>query len=367
MTARPESDRVRRWEPDPAVPAGALPVFGELHAAARRRAAASLFFPLPFVIGGIGLFFAGKGVAAPLFLVVFFGVALVAAIAILTTLRRAVPFLGARFEPVDCPPHGVVLAGREVGVRLPDGRWLRARMPAPLRVQLAGERRLWLLRVGERAMITLPGSGVLGAARITDGPLPGARVLPIGSREPTSPRLDPVLTAYRRYLARLCWYPAVVYGVVAVLAGWAAADLPQERALHTASSGAVFIAAFIGVLALIVVVRAVRLRAPLAADTWTELAVVLDRPVSINGRGLVRLQGRAVLPDGRMVGFRMRNVPVAFGLATATTGQLWIAGVPRPGKSGTAGIPGHAVMGAVRLTGAGRNTAALPGPHHQRR
>ncbi|WIX77003.1 hypothetical protein QRX50_37165 [Amycolatopsis carbonis] len=193
----------------------------------------------------------------------------------------------------------------------------------------------------------MPGSGVLGAARITDGPLPGARVLPVGSREPTSPRLDPVLTAYRRYVARLCWYPAAVYGV---LAGWASADLPDERALQTARSGAVFIAAFVGVLALILVVRVFRLRAPLAADTWTELAVVLDRTVSINGRGLVRLHGRAILPDGGTVRFRMRNVTVAFGLATATTGQLWIAGVPRAGKSATAGIPGHAIMGTVRLT-----------------
>ncbi|MET7996810.1 hypothetical protein ABZU76_38630 [Amycolatopsis sp. NPDC005232] len=350
MTVRPESDRVRLWEPDPAVPAGALPVFGELHAGARRRAATSLFFPLPFVVGGIALFFAGEGVVAPLFLVVFFGVVLVVAIAVLTALRRAVPFLGARFEPVDCAPDGVIVAGGEVGVRLPDGRWLRTRMPAPLRVQLAGERRLWLLRVGERAMTTLPGSGALGAARITDGPLPGGLVLPIGSREPTSPRLDPVLTAYRRYLARVCWYAAAVYGIVAVLAGWAAADLPGDQALQTARSGAVFLAAFVGVVALIVMVRAYRFRSPLAADTWTELAVVLDRPVRINGRGLVRLQGRAVLPDGRMIGFRMRNVAVGFGLATATTGQLWIAGVPRPGKSATAGIPGHAVMGTVRLT-----------------
>jgi hypothetical protein len=35
-----------------------------------------------------------------------------------------------------------------------------------------------------------------------------------------------------------------------------------------------------------------------------------------------RIQGQAVLPDGRTVGFRMRNVTVAFSLATATTGQL---------------------------------------------
>ncbi|QRP50422.1 hypothetical protein [Amycolatopsis sp. FDAARGOS 1241] len=350
MTVRPESDRVRVWEPDPRVPAGALPVFGELHAAARRRAGASLVFPLPFVAGGTALFFGDVGVAAPLFLVVFFGVVLVVAIAILTTLRRMVPFLRVRFEPVDCAPDGVVAAGREVGVRLPDGRWLRTRMPAPLQVQLAGERRLWLLRLGARAMVTLPGSGVLGAARIVDGPVPGAPVVPVGSREPASPRLDPVLTAYRRHAARLCWYGAAVYGVVAVLAGWTAADLPGDRTLQAARGGAVFLAAFLGFFVLVVVVRAVRLRAPLAAGTWTELAVVLDRPIRINGRGLVRLQGRAVLPDGSTVRFRMRNGAVAFGLATATTGQLWIAGVPRSGKSATAGIPGHAVMGSVRFT-----------------
>ncbi|MFI5615708.1 hypothetical protein [Amycolatopsis sp. NPDC051903] len=350
MTVRPESDRVRLWEPDPAVPAGALPVFGELHAVARRRAAASLVLPLPFVVGGTALFFAGVGVVAPLFLVVFFGVVLVAALAVLAALRRAVPLLGARFEPVNCASDGVVVAGREVGVGLPDGRWLRTRLPAPLRVQLAGERRLWLLRAGDRVMVTLPGAGVLLAARITDGPPPGALVLPVGSREPTSPRLDPVLTAYRRYAARVCWYAAAVYGVVAALAGWTAADLPADRALQAARNGAVFLAVFIGVVALGVLVRGFRLSAPLAADTWTELPVVLDRPIRINGRGLVRLRGRALLPDGRTVGFRMRNAVVAFGLATATTGQLWIAGVPRPGKVATAGIPGHAVMGTVRFT-----------------
>ncbi|NBH11295.1 hypothetical protein [Amycolatopsis sp. SID8362] len=343
------SDRVRLWEPDPAVPAGALPVFGELHAAARRRAAAHLVLPLPFVIGGTALLFGRFGIAAPLFLVVFFGVLLLTTVAILTTLRKAVPFLRARFEPVVPAPDGLVVAGRRVGVRLPDGRWLHARMPAPLRVQLAGERRLWLLRLGDRAMVTLPGTGVLGTATITDHPLPDARPLPAESRVPAPPRHDPVLTAYRRHVGNLMWYSAAVYGVTAALAAWASADLPDERALAAAKGGAVFLAVFIGLFALIVVGRAIQFRSPVPADSWTELSVVVDRPISINRYGLVRIEGRALLPDGRTVGFRMRNVAVAFALATATTGQLWIAGAPRPGKSAIAGIPGHAVMGTARL------------------
>ncbi|RSD11786.1 hypothetical protein [Amycolatopsis eburnea] len=347
MNVSRQSDRVRLWEPDPALPAGALPVFGELHAAARRRAAAHVVLPLPFVVGGVALLFGRFGIAAPLFLVVFFGVLLFTTVAVLTTLRRAVPFLRARFEPV--VPDELLVAGRRVGVRLPDGRWLHAKLPAPLRVQLAGERRLWLLRLGDRAMVMLPGTGVLGAARIADHPLPGARPLPAESRVPTPPRHDPVLTAYRRHIAHLMWYSAAVYGVTAALAAWAAADLPDERALVAAKGGAVFLAGFIGLFALVVAGRAIQFRAPVPAGSWTELTVVVDRPIGINRYGLVRIQGRAVLPDGRTIGFRMRNVAVAFALATTGTGQLWIAGAPRPGKFAIAGIPGHAVMGMARL------------------
>jgi hypothetical protein len=88
---------------------------------------------------------------------------------------------------------------------------------------------------------------------------------------------------------------------------------------------------------------------PLPADDWTELRAVLAGPVQVVGGMFARLDGRAMLADGREVAFRMPKVDVSLAANVAATGQLWIAGQPRLGKTLKAGVPGYPLLGRVRL------------------
>ncbi|MDT8910327.1 hypothetical protein [Amycolatopsis sp. PS_44_ISF1] len=97
-----------------------------------------------------------------------------------------------------------------------------------------------------------------------------------------------------------------------------------------------------------IVGSAILLRRPSAHGTWTELEVVLDGPVHVRG-AKARFRGRTALPDGRAVEVRGRRVTLAVAANVAATGQLWLAGPPRPGKPTAVGLPGHAVYGSVRL------------------
>ncbi|WP_328605649.1 hypothetical protein OG943_37500 [Amycolatopsis sp. NBC_00345] len=347
MTVRPESERVHAWEPDPAVPAGALPLFGEFMVKVRRRAVGETVFAALLTLGGVALFFGDVGIVTPIFVVVIFGAYLALGVYNLVVSLWMKPLLKARFELVECTPDAAFAAGSTIGVRLPDGRWLRTKLPEGMRLQLFGQRRLWLLRLGDRAVVTVPGVLLVRSGRIQDEPIPDAQPLPVASVEPTSPRLDPVLAAHRRDAARLMAWFAVAILVVFVWAAWSGVGFALDTPLAAIPAGVVLIG--LALAALPIVGSIILMRRPLPHDTWTELRVVLDGPIQVSGRGVARFRGHTTLPDGRPIAFRGPRVPLSVVVNVAATGQLWTAGLPRPGKGAVAGVPGHAVYGVVRF------------------
>jgi hypothetical protein len=337
----PFPERVRAFELDPAMPSGALPIFGEYLDRLGRNTANRRLVAGFFVVFGIAQFFAGAGVALAI------GTFALAGSIEAWWLHRAyvrVPETRLKreaFRQVDITADGLVAAGRTVGVRLPDGRWLRVRLDEAHRLLVAGHRRVWLLGRGPKVFVGFSGVVRVRRARIHETPPPGAVRVP----EPAgsgSPRLDPVLTAHRRQLARDLRVTAAFLLVLAGFAGWVGLDFPAVGwAAWTFAAGAL-------PAALAAALRSVAHNRPLAADHWTELRAVLDGPVRMNRHGSARLSGLTMLADGTVVGFRLTKADPSMAANIAATGRLWIAGVPKPGAAKT-GVPGYPVLGTVWL------------------
>jgi len=345
----PVPERVRAFEFDPAMPSGALPIFGEYLDRIGRSITNQRLAGWPFVLLGVSQFFTGTGIAIPVFLIALFG------FFELSRLHRGrvwVPekrLKRERFRRVDVAADGLVAAGRIVGVRLPDGRWLRIRLGEAFRLLLAGDRRVWLLGSGPKVFVGFPGVVRVRRARIHDAPPAGAVTL-----QPTawsaSPSLDPVLTAHRRSMARELWTGAGFLLIVAGLSAWVRLDFPAGDRL---TGFVVVVFTGFAVVALLAaaaaVTRSLGYRRPLAADHWTELRAVPDGPVRMGRQGSARLSGLAMLADGSIVGFRMHQADPSMAANIAATGRLWIAGVPRPGHPAKTGVPGYPVLGTVWL------------------
>ncbi|MEV6640941.1 hypothetical protein [Amycolatopsis sp. NPDC051371] len=337
----PVPERVPAFELDPAMPSGALPIFGEYLDRIGRTAANGRLLTWALPVIGIAQFFTGAGVALSLATI-----ALAAAV-VTWWLYRAhlwVPETRLKREPfrqVDIATDGLVAAGRTVGVRLPDGRWLRVRLDEAYRLLLAGHRRVWLLGRGPKVFVGFSGVVRVHRARIFDAPPAGAVAVPSVAVS-GSPRRDPVLAAHRRRLARELRATAAFLLVLAAFAVWVRVDFPATRwaALTVAA------AALLG--ALVAATRAFIHGRPLPADHWTELRAVLDGPVRMGRRGAARLSGLTMLADGTVVGFRLHKADPSMAANIAATGRLWIAGVPRPGAAKT-GVPGYPVLGTVWL------------------
>lgn len=337
----PVPERVPAFELDPAMPSGALPIFGEYFDRIGRNAANQRLLSWFFLVFGVAQFFTGAGVVLPV------GILALVGSAEAWWLYRAyvwVPDTRLKREPfrqVDIAVDGLVANGRAVGVRLPDGRWLRVRLDEAYRLLLAGHRRVWLLGRGPKVFVGFSGLVRIRRARIFDAPPSGAVVVPppAGSG---SPRLDPVLAAHRRRIAREL---RAMTGFLLVLAGfamWVRFDFPVAKwAALVCATGAL-----LG--ALVSAARSFAHSRPLPADHWTELRAVLDGPVRMGRRGAARLSGLTMLADGTVVGFRLPKADPSMAANIAATGRLWIAGVPRPGAAKT-GVPGYPVLGTVWL------------------
>ncbi|WP_410667255.1 hypothetical protein [Amycolatopsis sp. cmx-4-68] len=349
MQIVPVPGRVPAFELDPAMPSGALPIFGEYLDRIGRNAANQRLTPWPFVLLGVSQFFTGTGIALPVFLVVMFGFFGVYAI---YQERARVPESRLKREPfrrVDIAPDGLVAAGRTVGVRLPDGRWVRLRLGESFRLLLAGDRRVWLLGSGPKVFVGFPGVVAVRRARVHDEPPADAVVVPPAAWRSGSPRLDPVLTAHRRRIAASLGAGAAFMLALAAASTWVRLDFPADdhgsRLVVVAFTGCTVLA-LLG--ALVITLRAVTYRRPLPADHWTELRAVLDGPVRMSRHGAARLSGLTMLADGTVTGFRMSKADPSMAANIAATGRLWIAGVPRPGAA-KAGVPGYPVLGTVWL------------------
>lgn len=349
MQIVPVPERVPAFELDPAMPSGALPIFGEYLDRIGRDIASRRWTPWPFVLFGVSQFFTGSGVALPVFLISMFGFFGLTAI---YQGRARVPESRLKREPfrrVDIAPGGLVVAGRTVGVRLPDGRWLRLRLGEEFRLLLAAHRRLWLLGSGRKVFVGFSGVVVVRRARVHDEPPAGAVAVPPAGWHSGSPRLDPVLAAHRRRIAAELGAGAAFMLALAALSTWVRLDFPagdHTSGLVTVGFTASTVLALVG--AAIGAVRAVAYRRPLPADHWTELRAVLDGPVRMSRHGAARLSGLTMLADGTVVGFRLPKADPSMAANIAATGRLWIAGVPKPGAAKT-GVPGYPVLGTVWL------------------
>ncbi|GAB3705034.1 hypothetical protein GCM10027598_05750 [Amycolatopsis oliviviridis] len=332
-----EEHRIRGVEPPEGVPAVNMPVLAPLLDRLIVTYGTMLFTAGMIVVLGVYLAFSGRyGVAVPAFLIsfmtpvaVYFGYVLLVGCSPMRKLTRKPFRLVSGLDDA-------VIAGAWVSVPL-DGRWFVVRLPAPLRAQLAAQRRLWVLG----PFFLLPGVIVPRNGKFRDAPVKGSVPL---TTQPVSP--GRMLTLQRRLLASYYLLTAGIALVAAAFSIWVAIDFPDRHSVLVPD--AQVLAALCLVATIGLVITAVVMTKPSPEPTWTELAVI-SGPASVNLVGMVTMQGRTVLPDGREVTVRAGGSDLSLAANIAATGRLWVLGVPMAGKTAKAGVPGHAVFGPVKF------------------
>ncbi|MGW3964154.1 hypothetical protein ACWED2_30370 [Amycolatopsis sp. NPDC005003] len=346
------ADRVRVHEPAPNVPSGSEPVFAGYLRQLTKATVLRMGLSGALVAFGVVLVLTEPRESAPGYIyLVAFGSSLALWGYVLSLYVRVRRLSAEPYRPLDVAPDGLLVNRSRVSVRLPDGRWLRTRLTDGPRVQLAGQRRLWVLGSGRRVFVRLPGALWLRLGRIEDAPPAGAKPAELVSRHPTPPRLDPVLAAHRAFQVRRMVGSGLTFLVLGAAALAVVPNLPFDG-LGIAGPAAVGgIAGGTGALAmmgLVMIVGSLRIRRPITEDIWVELRVALDTPFVPRTRGVARLTGWALHPDGRQTRFRL-VADVSMAANVAATGQLWLLGQPRPGKPTKAGVPGYPCVGSFRL------------------
>jgi len=332
-----EEHRIRGLEPPEGVPAANTPVLVALLDRLTVTYGTLVFTAGMIVALGVFLAFSGRyGVAVPAFLVCFmtpvslyFGYVLLAGCSPMRKLT------GKPFRLVS-GLDGAVVAGSRVSVPF-DDRWLVVRLPAPLRAQLAAQRRIWVLG----PFFLLPGVIVPRRGVFRDAPVKGST--PLTPQPVSSGRM---LTLQRRLLASYYLLAAGIALVAAAFSLWIVIDFPDRRSalvLDARLLAALCLLATIGL-----VITAVVMTRPSPEPRWTELAVI-SGPASVNLFGMVTMKGRTVLPDGREVVVRAGGSDLSLAANIAATGRLWVLGVPMAGRTAKAGVPGHAVFGPVKF------------------
>ncbi|MFG1648066.1 hypothetical protein ACGFMK_47910 [Amycolatopsis sp. NPDC049252] len=347
------ADRVRAYEPLPRLPSGADPLFAGY--VRQLTTAVILRMGLNGLLVAFGVLLAvveRRGSALPYVYLVVSGATLAVWGYVLSLYLRIRRLSGEPYHRLDVAPDGMLVKGARVSVRLPDGRWLRTRLTGGPRVQLAGERRLWVLGSGRRVFVRLPGAMSVRAARIEDTPMPGATPAERVSRRPTPPRLDPVIAAQRAFQVRRTVVSGLTFLVLGAAGFVAVATVPVESDVIIGPAAMGGVAGGSGVfvlLGLLMLAGFLRIRRPVTEDVWVELRVALDTAFVPRTRGIARLTGWALHPDGRQTRIRL-FADVSLAANVAATGQLWSLGYPQPGKLNKAGLPGYPCAGTFRLT-----------------
>ncbi|WP_037315587.1 hypothetical protein [Amycolatopsis orientalis] len=332
-----EDRRNRVLEPPEGIPAKNMPVLVPFLDRTSVTGGTVAFTAGLIAALGAMLLFTGKyGTAVPVVLLVF--ATPTSLYCGLITIAGSLPMRKLTGEPFRLVSglDGAVAAGARVSVPL-DGRWFVTRLPAPLRAQLAAQRRLWTL--GPFCM--LPGSIVPRRGKFRAAPAKGSTPFLV---EPASP--GKLVRLQRRLLAFHYFLGAGITLVVAFLALWITFDLPDRGNVLVPSSLALAVAC--GLAAIGLTVTGLLLLRPIPEPRWTELFVV-SGPASVNLFGMVTVTGRTVLPDGREVSVRAGGSDPSLAANIAATGRLWVLGVPVAGKVAKAGVPGHAVFGPVKF------------------
>jgi hypothetical protein len=346
------ADRVRVHEPVHDLPSGAQPWFPgyvrQLTNTVILRMGLSGFL---VVFGVLLAVIERRGSVLPYVYLVVFGGTLAVWGYVLSLYLRIRNLSGEPYRRLDLAPDGLLVKGSRVFVRLPDGRWLRTRLLGGARTQLAGERRLWVLGSGRRVFVRLPGAMWVRVARIEDTPMSGATPVELVSRRPTPPRLDPVLTAQRAFQVRRTVASGLTCLVLGAAGFVAVATVPVESDVIAGPAAMGGVAGGSGVFVLLGVLMLVgflRIRRPVTEDVWVELRVALDTAFAPRTRGVARLTGWALHPDGRQTRIRL-FADVSLAVNVAATGQLWSLGYPVAGKLNKAGLPGYPCAGTFRL------------------
>ncbi|MGW5744653.1 hypothetical protein [Amycolatopsis sp. NPDC003861] len=343
--------RVRVHEPLPNVPSGAEPLFAGFVRELTGLTIVRMGLSGALVLLGVLLVVVeGWGSALPYVYFGTFGGLLLLWTYVLILYRRIRSLFGEPYHRLDVAPDGLRTKGSRVSVRLLDGRWLRTRLSDGPRVQLAGERRLWVLGRGPRVFVRPPGAMWVRSGRIEDAPAAGAVPAEFVPRFPAPPSRDPVLAAHRAFQARR----SAVTGVTLLALG--AAGLALVSSLEDESGGIADAAGLGGVaggsavflmLGLLTAVGSLRIRRPITEDGWVELRIALDTPFVPRARTAVRLTGWALYPDGRQTRFKL-VADISLAANVAVTGQLWLLGYPPAGKPAKAGLPGYPCLGSFR-------------------
>ncbi len=344
--------RVRVHEPVPAVPSGAEPLFPGYVRQLTNATTVRMGLSGAFLLFGVLLALLERpGSALPYYYFAVFGGSLALWSYVLSVYQRVRRLFGEPYHRLDVAPDGLLAKGSRVFVRLPDGRWLRSRLPGGARVQLAGERRLWVLGGGRRVFVRLPGAMWLRAGRLDDVAAAGATLVEPVSRHPTPPRHDPVLAAHRASRIRRTVVSASTFLVLGAAGFVAVATVPFEPDGITGPAALGGIAggsAVLVLLGLLMVAGVLRIRRPITEDVWVELRVALDTPFAPRTRGVAKLTGWALHPDGRQTRFRL-FADTSLAANVAMTGQLWLLGYPHPAGPATAGVPGYPCAGSFRI------------------
>ncbi len=243
-------------------------------------------------------------------------------------------------------PGQLLVSDRTVSILLPgpEPRWVVVRMPRSKRLLLARERRVFMLGPDARGRLVLrvPGSIIGQFGRVRTAPAPE-------SREPGEVAPDAVGIAFVRELRLRAALVSAAF-----LAGgafvWVVAEAGAEAFGFPRPNGvtAVFCAAY----ALLGVARPLQVRSIARAvrtQPWTELGVTLDTPVEPHASGTGNAMGRATLPDGRVARVRFGRQPLDLLVNVRETQRLWVLGAPERDRKLVAGVPGHPVLGHVRL------------------
>ncbi|QYN24317.1 hypothetical protein [Amycolatopsis sp. DSM 110486] len=314
------------WQPDPALPADQLPLFGDLLRAMHRGAVRQLAYAVAlFLVAAVFVVRGDQAVPESVLLAYFFGGNVALKAAAVARQRRIKPLLAGAFERVEVSD---VVIGRAVGFALPDGRWVRFRAPRHGAEVLAQRREAWLLHSGNRAAVLVPATDAgLVPARIGDRP-PGRRARP--AEPATTPDAAP-LQALRK---RREWTDLAGMAVISALYVVAWLTFPATDRLLAP------LTAVLGMLTVLsTAIAAVASIRPSRAREWTELEL---EPVITFRRDRLSLQARATRPDGTEVALEVPRVSLAAALDIAATGKLWVTG-------SRAGLPGQVWTGTVRF------------------
>jgi hypothetical protein len=347
-------ERVRVFEPEPGWTLSGHPLLGGLFEAGRKRVRRNLVvFPVVTallvalllleddVFGVIPLALLGALCVAAWGLQLF---------AYFYSIR---PTYGLRDKPFfEVRPSEILVSGRKVSFRTPDGEWLVAKVGPAQRALLAGLRRAWLVGpdASGRVGMMLPGMVNGPGGRVRAEPAPGSAVLPALSREPVAPKDDPVLAAYFRSAARRNVISTVVSFVVAGYLVWSFAGLQAPDAVGGLALGLLLGTAVAIVLVCgwgFVLLR--RLERAISAPNWTELGIRLGGGIQTNGSIIANAAGRVLLPDGREVAVTLARINVSLLLAMENTGSLWVLGTPEPGSRAYVGLPGYPLVGIAKF------------------